>query len=41
MELKNLETNITDALGNVTVLLARDAAYLPVIINSIFFVKFT
>lgn len=29
-----LETNISDiTLGNVTVLLAKDAAYLPVIIN--------
>jgi len=34
VELENSETNMSDiTLGNVTVLLAKDAAYLPVIIN--------
>lgn len=34
VELEHSETNISDiTLGNVTVLLAKDAAYLPVSIN--------
>jgi hypothetical protein len=34
VELEHPETNISDiTLGNITVLLAKDAAYLPVIIN--------
>lgn len=42
VEFEHSETSISNVLGNATALIAKDAAYLPVIINSILsvFIKY-